>query len=51
MSQRGKFDHLGWKAWEINGGCLYYCQLQYRYYRTAARLRVPLFNIKDSDIT
>jgi hypothetical protein len=51
MSKRGSLNHLDWKDWENDGGCLYYRQLQYRYYRTPARLRVPLFNIKDSDIT
>lgn len=50
MSQRGTLDHLGWKDWEIDGGCLYHRQLSYRYYWTPTRLLLPLYNVTASDI-
>jgi hypothetical protein len=50
MSQRPALDYLGWKDWEIRGGCLYNKQLSYRYHWTPAALMIPLYNIPESDI-
>jgi hypothetical protein len=50
MSQRGSLDHLGWKDWEIDNGCLFFNQLSHRYHWTPARLILPLYSLTASHL-
>ncbi|MCP5164722.1 MAG: hypothetical protein H6988_00370 [Pseudomonadales bacterium] len=48
-SQIATLDRFDWPDWEIRNGCLYWNQLDHRYFWTPTRLVLPLYNVDSSD--